>query len=58
MEKKMNNLVNIAGEPRVQIIIVEDMAAMTKYCETILLAATMRKTTKIVPAKQDIKDHI
>jgi hypothetical protein len=34
---------DVAGEPRVRIIIVEDLAIITYIARTILLAAIMRE---------------
>jgi hypothetical protein len=39
---------NIAGEPRVRITIIEDVAVETKIMRIILLAATMRKDPKSI----------
>jgi hypothetical protein len=44
-------LIDVAGESRVRITIIEDIAAGT--ARIILLVATKRKDL----AKQDLKDH-
>jgi hypothetical protein len=41
-------LVDIVGESRVSITIVEDVAAMTNIARIILLAATKRKDPKLI----------
>jgi hypothetical protein len=47
-EKKLNNLVDIVGKPRVQITIIEDVAAGTNIARTTLLAATMKKSLRLI----------
>jgi hypothetical protein len=42
-EKKSNSLVNVIEEPKVQIIIVEDLDAIINIARIILLAATKKK---------------
>jgi hypothetical protein len=50
-KKQPNNLVNIVGEPRVRISIVDDVAAGTNIATTIVLAATMKKTNVNMASK-------
>jgi hypothetical protein len=45
-EKQHNGLVNIGGEPRVRITIVEDVAVGTNIVRITLLAATRRNNPK------------
>jgi hypothetical protein len=47
-EEKPNNLVNVAGKPRVQITIVEDVAVGTNIARITLLAATRRNNPKLI----------
>jgi hypothetical protein len=50
-------LVDVAGESRVRITIIEDIATEKIIVRIILLAETMRKKSKIGLAKQDPKNH-
>jgi hypothetical protein len=50
-------LIDVVGESRVRITIVEDVAAGTNTARIILSAATKMKRSKIDLAKQDLKDH-
>jgi hypothetical protein len=45
-EEKPNNLVNIAGKPRVRITIVEDVAVGINITRITLLAATRKNNPK------------
>jgi hypothetical protein len=47
-EEKPNSLVDIAGEPKVRITIVEDVAAGTNIASITLLVATRRKNLKLI----------
>jgi hypothetical protein len=47
-EEKSNNLVNVAGEPKVRITIVKDVAAGINIVRKTLLAATRRKNPKLI----------
>jgi hypothetical protein len=47
-EEKPNNLVNVAGEPKVQITIVKDVAAGINIARITLLVATRRKNPKLI----------
>jgi hypothetical protein len=47
-KKQLNNLVNVAGEPRARITIVEDVAAGKVIAGIILLAATMKKDLRSI----------
>jgi hypothetical protein len=44
--KKPNSLINVIEEPKVQIIIVEELDAIINIPRIILLAATKRKLPK------------
>jgi hypothetical protein len=50
-------MVNVDGEPRIRIAIVENIAIGENIARTNLLPATMRNKSKIDPAKQHLKDH-
>jgi hypothetical protein len=41
-------LIDVVGESRVRIIIIEDVAAGTNIARIILLAATKRKYPKLI----------
>jgi hypothetical protein len=43
-----NSLVNVAGEPRARITIVEDVVARKFIVRIILLAATMRSDPRLI----------
>jgi hypothetical protein len=47
-EEKPNSLVNVAGEPKVRITIVKDVAAGINIARITLLAATRRKNPKLI----------
>jgi hypothetical protein len=47
-EEKPNSLVDVAGEPKVRITIVEDVGAETNIARITLLAATRRKNPKLI----------
>jgi hypothetical protein len=49
-------MVNIVGESRVRITIIENVAAMIDIVRIKLLATTNKKPSKIDPTKQDMKD--
>jgi hypothetical protein len=56
-EKQPNNMVDVVVEPKVRITIVDDVAVGTNIERTSLLAATVRKKSKIDLVKQDMKAH-
>jgi hypothetical protein len=56
-EKQSNSLIDVVGEPKVRITIVEDVAAGTKYCKDKHPRDNHDKRSKIDLAKQDLKDH-
>jgi hypothetical protein len=48
MKKQPNIMIDIVGEPRERITIVENVGAWTNNARTILLAGTMRKSPKSI----------
>jgi hypothetical protein len=46
--KNRSGFVDVDGEPRVRITIIEDVATGTKTARIILLAATMRKDPRSI----------
>jgi hypothetical protein len=46
-QKKMDNLIDIVGESRVQITIIEDVDIETNTARIILLVVTKRKDPKL-----------
>jgi hypothetical protein len=46
--KYLDNLINVAGESRVRITIIEDVAAKTNTARIILLPTTKRKDPKSI----------
>jgi hypothetical protein len=44
----MSGKINVAGEPRVCIIVIKDVAADTNILRTILLTTTMGKDPKSI----------
>jgi hypothetical protein len=54
-EEKRNSLVNVAGKPRVQITIAEDVAVGTNIARITLLTATKRNNLKPIRRSKILK---